>query len=282
MANKRMFSQDIICSEEFTSMPLSSQALYLQLGIRADDDGFVQPKQVMRTVNASEDDLKILLAKRFLISFENGVVVIKHWLIHNLIRGDRYKATRFLEQKNLLKIKENKAYTEIDGVGRQIGNQLATQSRVEEVSIDKDSISEETSQDKSIKENKNKEITEIIELFGIFNQNNYSWFKNKTQREDIKWLIEKYTLEKVKKAIYLTAFAFNDSFYPSISTPHELREKLAKMKKYWQGKEIKDKRFIQDFDKYIVDEEKKLNSKKEQKIIEKTIMGRKVIYKINN
>lgn len=142
MANKRMFSQDIICSEEFTSMPLSSQALYLQLGIRADDDGFVQPKQVMRTVNANDDDLKILLAKRFLLAFENGVVVIKHWLIHNLIRMDRYKPTRFIEQKNRLKIKENKAYTEIDKSGRQNVNQLATQSRVDKVRLDKVKIEE--------------------------------------------------------------------------------------------------------------------------------------------
>jgi len=137
MANKRMFSQDIICSEEFTSMPLSSQALYFQLGIRADDDGFVQPKQIMRTVSAAEDDLKILLAKRFLLVFENGVVVIKHWLIHNLIRGDRYKPTRFIDQKNQLKIKENKAYTEINKVGMQNGNQLAAQNRVDKIRIEK-------------------------------------------------------------------------------------------------------------------------------------------------
>lgn len=131
---------------------------------------------------------------------------------------------------------------------------------------------EETSQNN----NYNSEIKEVIELFGLFNQNNYSWFKNKTQREDIKWLVEKYTLEKVKKAIYLTAFSFNDTFYPSISTPHELREKWSKMKKFYQGKEIKDKRFIQDFEKYMIEKEKKTSDIK----IEQTIMGRKVTYNL--
>lgn len=183
MANKRMFSQDIICSEEFTSMPLSSQALYLQLGIRADDDGFVQPRQVMRTVNANDDDLKILLAKRFLLVFENGVVVIKHWLIHNLIRGDRYKPTRFLEQKNQLKVKENKAYTEIDGTGRQNGNQLATQSRV-----DKDRIEEIVASDTpfSLKEeiqklydNKRRDLN----IIGLFFEYRNPKFETKKQYE---------------------------------------------------------------------------------------------------
>lgn len=80
--------------------------------MNADDDGFIQPRIVMRTVGASDDDLKVLLAKRFLLPFESGVVVIKHWLIHNLIQKDRYHATRFQEEKKLLSIKENKAYTD--------------------------------------------------------------------------------------------------------------------------------------------------------------------------
>lgn len=137
-----MFSQDIICSEEFTAMPLSSQALYVHLAIKADDDGFVQPRQIMRMINASDDDLKILIAKRFILAFDGGVVVIKHWLIHNIIRGDRYKQTRFLEQKKLLKIKENKAYTEINKLGMQNGNQMATNGRhrLDKIRLDKDRV----------------------------------------------------------------------------------------------------------------------------------------------
>lgn len=138
-------------------------------------------------------------------------------------------------------------------------------------------LGEETSQDN----NYSKEIKEVIELFGLFNSNNYSWFKNKTQREDIKWLIEKYTLEKVKKGIYLTAFCFNDTFYPSIGTPHELREKWVKMKKFWQGKEIKDKRFIQDFEEYMIEKEKIKNVDKEKKIVIATVAGTKITYELN-
>jgi len=99
---RRMFSQDIVCSEEFIDMSVSSRDLYYQLAIRADDDGFVQPKSIMRLIGSSQDDLKILITKRFILPFNTGVVVIKHWLIHNMIRLDRYKETRFIKEKNSL------------------------------------------------------------------------------------------------------------------------------------------------------------------------------------
>lgn len=102
-------------------MPISSQALYFHLGMNADDDGFIQPKITMRQVGSTDDDLKVLLTKRFLLAFEGGVVVIKHWLIHNLIQKDRYHPTRFLEQKKRLFVKENKAYTETsDSVNKML------------------------------------------------------------------------------------------------------------------------------------------------------------------
>jgi len=140
MSQRRMFSPDIVESEEFITMPISSQALYFHLGMGADDDGFVQPKIIMRGLGANDDDLKVLLAKRFLLAFDGGVVVIKHWLIHNMIRGDRYKPTRFQEEKKLLKVKENKAYTEIDKSGCQIGNQMAAQVRLGKVKIEEKEV----------------------------------------------------------------------------------------------------------------------------------------------
>lgn len=149
---RRMFSPEIVESEDFLSLPISSQALYFHLAMNADDDGFIQPKKVMRMVGSSEDDLKVLLAKRFLLAFDGGVVVIKHWLIHNLIRGDRYKETRFIEEKKLLRIKENKAYTEIDNVGCQIGNQCPPQVRLGKVRIGKDNISANADAPFSLKE----------------------------------------------------------------------------------------------------------------------------------
>ena len=102
MAQRRMFSPDIVDSDAFLDMPTSSQLLYFHLGMRADDDGFVNPNKIMRMVGANSDDLKVLLTKRFLLLFEGGVVVIKHWLIHNLIRADVYKENLYKKEKQTL------------------------------------------------------------------------------------------------------------------------------------------------------------------------------------
>ncbi len=138
MAQRRMFSPDIVESEEFLTMPVSSQALYFHLGMNADDDGFIQPRKIIRLVGFADDDLKVLLAKRFLLPFENGVVVIKHWLIHNMIRSDRYKPTRFQSEYSKLAIKENKAYTDNKVLGCQNDNQPSPQVRLGKVRIVKD------------------------------------------------------------------------------------------------------------------------------------------------
>ena len=112
MSAKRMFSMQIIDSDPFLDMPLSAQALYFHLSMRADDDGFVNnPKKIQRYVNASDDDLKLLIAKRFILAFDSGVIVIKHWLIHNYIQKDRYHETVYTEEKSMLSVKDNKAYT---------------------------------------------------------------------------------------------------------------------------------------------------------------------------
>lgn len=107
-----MFAKTIIDSDAFLDMPLSSQALYFHLSMRADDEGFVNnPRKIQRMINASDDDLRVLLAKNFIITFESGVIVIKHWKIHNYIRGDRINATNYQEEKALLEIKDNGSYT---------------------------------------------------------------------------------------------------------------------------------------------------------------------------
>ena len=145
MAEKRMFTQKIIDSDAFLEMPLSTQALYFHLNMRADDDGFINnPKRIQRTIGASDDDLKLLLAKRFAIGFENGVIVIKHWRMHNTLRKDRYNPTQYQEEYARLSVKANGSYTEN---GNQLattwqpnGNQLATQYSIDKYSIDKNSI----------------------------------------------------------------------------------------------------------------------------------------------
>ncbi|KAK9680678.1 Conserved phage C-terminus [Popillia japonica] len=112
MAERRMFSKTIIDSDAFLDMPLSTQSLYFHLSMRGDDEGFINnPRKIQKMIGASEDDLKLLIAKGFIIPFESGVVVIKHWKIHNYIRGDRKKATTYSDEKKLLEEKENGAYT---------------------------------------------------------------------------------------------------------------------------------------------------------------------------
>lgn len=112
MAGKRMFAKTIIDSDAFLDMPLSTQALYFHLNMRADDDGFVNnPKQIQRMIGCGDDDRKLLIAKKFVIPFESGICVIKHWRIHNYIAKDRYKPTVYEEEKSQLYLKENKAYT---------------------------------------------------------------------------------------------------------------------------------------------------------------------------
>ena len=134
MAERRMFAKTIIDSDAFLDMPMSTQSLYFHLSMRADDDGFINnPKKIQRMIGATEDDLKLLIAKNFIIVFESGVIVIKHWKIHNYIRNDRYKPTVYQEEKDLLTIKDNGTYT----LGIPNGYQMETQVRLGKDSIGK-------------------------------------------------------------------------------------------------------------------------------------------------
>ena len=111
MAERRMFSKAIIDSDAFLDMPISTRLLYFDLSMRADDDGFVNgPKKIIRMTGASDDDLRILIAKNFIIPFDSGVIVIKHWKINNYIQKDRYKETIYKNEKALLSENENKEY----------------------------------------------------------------------------------------------------------------------------------------------------------------------------
>lgn len=134
MAERRMFAKTIIDSDSFLDMPLSAQALYFHLSMRADDDGFINnPKKIQRMVGCADDDMRLLVAKSFIIPFESGVVVIKHWRINNYIRNDRYKPTNYTEEMAQLQVKENGAYTEKLPLGIPNGYQMDTQVRLGKV-----------------------------------------------------------------------------------------------------------------------------------------------------
>ena len=131
MAERRMFAKSIIDSDAFLDMPLSAQALYFHLSIRADDEGFVgNPKRIRSMIGASEDDYKLLIVKRFLLVFPSGVVVIKHWKIHNYIQSDRCKPTTYMEERATLSLDGKKAYVErVDTPCIQNGYSSDTQVR---------------------------------------------------------------------------------------------------------------------------------------------------------
>ena len=113
MAERRMFAKTIIDSDAFLDMPLSAQSLYFHLAMRADDDGFINnPKKIQRMIGASEDDCKLLIAKKFVLVFETGVIVIRHWKLHNYIQKDRYKPTIYQSEKNALETEPNGTYTQ--------------------------------------------------------------------------------------------------------------------------------------------------------------------------
>lgn len=138
MAERRMFAKTIIDSDAFLDMPMSARLLYYDLGMRADDDGFINsPKKIMRMIGASNDDVNILIARKFVIPFDSGVVVIKHWRINNYLRNDRYTETKYLEEKSTLDVDKNGSYTTKNNAGIPHGIPTVSTGKVR---LGKDSI----------------------------------------------------------------------------------------------------------------------------------------------
>lgn len=175
MAEKRMFSNKITQSDPFLDMPATTQNLYFHLNMDADDEGFVnRTKSIMRMIRASEDDLKLLIAKNFIIPFyvenDNGinsvVVVIKHWFIHNTLRKDRMKYTNYTQQKNMIAQNENGAYSLLPLGDAQFDNQVATdcQRSVVEYSVVESSIDKYVQSDSDAQDNEQL----VNKLFNLF------------------------------------------------------------------------------------------------------------------
>ena len=164
MANKRMFTMKIVDSDAFLDMPLSTQCLYFHLNMRADDDGFIgNPNKVMRMIGASQDDLKLLIAKRFVLSFEDGVIVIKHWRMHNTLSQNRYQETQYLDEKSELLLKENGSYSFNDGKPIDDSKMIESSKRQVRRAIDVQKTSADI--DKDIDLDKGKDIgTDKISL----------------------------------------------------------------------------------------------------------------------
>lgn len=141
MANRRMFSRDVVETDKFLGMPLTSQALYFHLGMEADDDGFVSsPRKVQRAVGCSEGDLKQLALCGYIIPFESGVIVIAHWKQSNYVQADRYKKTLYQDEASKL-ILEKSVY-KLDTTCIQVDSKMDTQDRLSKDRLGKDSIGE--------------------------------------------------------------------------------------------------------------------------------------------
>src|SRR5262245_15096696 len=132
MAQRRMFSSQIVTSDDFLEMPLTSQSLYFHLGMSADDDGFVSPRKILRMTGAGEDDFKVLVAKRFVIPFNSGVIVITHWKQNNYLRNDRYTPTIYKDE--MARLSTIQGVYHLDTVGIPAVANLATQEGREGVS----------------------------------------------------------------------------------------------------------------------------------------------------
>lgn len=205
MANKRMFTMKICDSDSFLDMPLSTQCLYFHLCMRADDDGFIgNPKRIKALVGASDDDLRLLVAKRFLIVFEDGVIVIKHWKMHNTIQKDRYTPTQYQDELSQLFLKSNNAYA------LACGNNMETKC-IQNVSTDIDigsGIDTDTdihSGDKSPRaqkaEQEAKPYKHIVDYLNVKAGTQYKASCKDTRAKIDARLAENFTVEDFEKVI---------------------------------------------------------------------------------
>lgn len=215
MANKAIFSKTIIDTDAFLEMPATTQNLYFHLNMHADDDGFIgNPKRIARMIGASDDDFKILIAKKFIIVFESGAIVIKHWRIHNTLSKMRYKETSYLDEKSQLLIKENNAYSLDEGkplddsrlveMGKR---QVRRTVDEQETNLSKEKLSKEklskdkTSKDKLSEDKPSKKKSAKADLNGMID----SFTENEELREALKAFLD--MRKSIKKPIQ-TEYAF--------------------------------------------------------------------------
>ncbi|WP_148878470.1 conserved phage C-terminal domain-containing protein [Streptococcus sp. Marseille-P7375] len=222
MAQRRMFSRKITETDRFLEMPLSSQALYFHLNMGADDEGFIdKAKTIQRTIGASDDDMKLLIAKGFLIPFHSGVVVIRHWRIHNYIRSDRFQSTLYQSEKAQLEFDKSKT-ADLKPLENVIPNgyQMDTQVRLSEGSLDEDSLTTYP----TVSDNEEEDIPykEIISYLNEKANRNYrpNIQKNKTLIK-ARWS-EGFRLDDFKHVIDTTVKDWSGTKYEKYLRPETL------------------------------------------------------------
>jgi hypothetical protein len=254
MAQRRMFSLKIVDTDKFLEMPQGARLLYYDLSMRADDDGFVDsPRKIIQLVGASPDDFKILCAKEYIIPFDSGVVVIKDWRVHNLIRHDRYTETEYKNEKKSLEVVGNKYVI-------PNGNQMAPQVRLGKVRLGKDN--------KIVKEKKScvKKTQENDPTFGIirkwFEENNSEYYHGPKHAVAINKIIDRFKdVEKIIKVCekYKTRIYSSEKYWrelpltPAVMLSH-LDSILKDAPKEKQPKPFKDRNAYLESMEQLIDE----------------------------
>lgn len=261
MSKRRMFSQDIVLNDVFLDMPLSSQALYMHLSMNADDYGFVSPKRIMRMIGAAEDDLKVLIAKRYVLTFESGVVVIKHWQVNNTVRKDRSHMTTFEKEYKSLIRNEFGAYTERRKIfsvvsdveqattrmleetevgnqpatdGKPNGNQMATEIRLDKIRLDKTRIVTKVTMGDAQPKKRSQKTQQIDGMFEYWETKVGLKItaKVKQNREYAGKLLADYTKEEIAQLIHAAALASEDRYAPRVVNFIDLYRKADDLKHY--------------------------------------------------
>lgn len=217
MADKRMFSKKITRNDMFLNMPISSRLLYYELNMDADDEGFVNnPFSIMKMIGCSQDDMNMLLSKQFVLAFENGVVVIKDWQIHNTLRADRIKETNYTEERSLLSVKTNKSYDfkeEMSNVSQMTDKCPLS---VVEISVDKCSV------DNTLSSNKSTIVNDIIDHLNLITGKSYKSTTNKTKSLINARLKDGFTLDDFKSVIELKHTEWNKTDMQKYLRPETL------------------------------------------------------------
>lgn len=222
MAEKRMIAKSIVDSDAFLDMPVTARLLYFDLNIRADDDGFVNsPKKIMRITGASQDDLTILALKKFIIPFENGVIVIKHWRVHNYIRKDTYTETNYQDQKAMLELDKKGIYhlrqygetQHLEGAVTEPSrscDEIVAQTSIDEISIDQSSKEKNNEKKQKVKfaeyvSMEQKEYDALVDRLGeqftrkcIEKLDNYKGASKKKYASDYRAILS-WVVEEIEK-----------------------------------------------------------------------------------
>lgn len=233
-----MFAKTIIDSDLFLDMPSSTQCLYFHLSMRADDDGFINnPKKIQRMVGSSDDDLKLLIAKNFIIPFESGVVVIKHWKIHNYIQKDRYKETLYKDEKLQLNTGKNKEYilgipndNNMDTKCIHDVSNSETQVRLGKVRLGKYSLpTEEKDVSKLVDNSKSEKLSSMSRLYqeniGMINGIVAEWITEISEKIDVELFKEALVICTDKGKLYFNFLKgiINNWLQKNITSYEELK-----------------------------------------------------------